>query len=137
MAGGLYGGGTTVYKPKKASDPGGGLDPVNPNAGGPGPLGNAHRNGPPTKAGGNAKPSGTSNPGGTGPPGAAAGTGIGLLAVAGLGAVALANTPVGPIIIAALVAAVIWNGQQLVTVIGSKASTTGAVVSPASWQPAG
>lgn len=56
------------------------------------------------------------------------GTGIGVLAIAGLGAIALANTAVGPIVIAALVAAVIWNGNQLVGVIGGKAATinTGA-----------
>lgn len=50
------------------------------------------------------------------------GTGIGTLAVAGLGAIALSGTKVGPVIIAALVAAVIWNGNALVGVIGGKAS---------------
>ncbi len=56
-------------------------------------------------------------------PSAATGTGIGVLAIAGLGAVALANTKVGPVVIAALVAAVIWNGNALVGVIGGMAST--------------
>jgi hypothetical protein len=59
-------------------------------------------------------------------PGAApsvSGTGLGVLAIAGLGAIALANTKVGPVVIAALVAAVIWNGQALVGVVSGKAAS--------------
>ena len=48
------------------------------------------------------------------------GTGIGALAIAGLGAIALSNTKAGPVIIAFLLAAVIWNGNALINDVSGK-----------------
>lgn len=54
------------------------------------------------------------------------GTGIGALAVAGIGAIALANTAIGPAVIAFLLAAVVWNSQALISnVSGKVAAQTG------------
>lgn len=90
---------------------------VNPNS-------SSHKGTAGSKASGTVNPFGPKNPGAT----AVSGTGIGLLFVAGLGAIALANTKIGPVVIAALSAAVLWNGQEIIKVIGGKAPTTGVTI---------